>query len=157
MRLPQCSCVSTQNVQRWSQQILMQLNCIKAEMWCDITAQWMAQFLKVQIQTDIRARCRVKEKQNGHFQQDDSTAHTTKKSMASLIPDLNETITFVGTWKEKYKSNHPPTATVIENEKYAYVSVLRINFRSKKIYFCNAMHVVIPSISYRGNTVHVTS
>lgn len=113
MRLPQCSCVSTQNIQRWSQQILMQLNSIEAEMWCDITAQWMAQFLEVRIQTDIWARYRVEERQYGHFQQDNSTAHTSKKSMASLIPDLNETITSVGTWKEKYKSNHHPTTTVI--------------------------------------------
>jgi len=148
---PQCSCVSTQNIQRLSQQILMQLNSIKVEMWCDITKQWMAQFLKVRVQTDIRARRRVKERQYGHSQHANSTAHTTKKSMSSLIPDLNETITSVGTWKEKYKSNHPPTATVIQNEKYANVSVLRINFRRKKFvfcfFFCTAMHVVISSVS----------
>jgi len=77
--------------------------------------------------------------------------------MASLIPDLNETITSVGTQKEKYNSNHSQTATVIQNEKYAYVSVLKVNFRCQKIYFCNAMHMVIPSISYRENMVHVTS
>jgi hypothetical protein len=117
----------------------------------------MAQFLKVRIQTDIRARCRVQERQNGHFQQDDSTAHTTKKSMASLIPDLNETITPAGTQKERNKNNHPPTATVIQNEKYAHVSLLRINFRCQKIFFCNAMHMVISSISYRENMVRVTS
>jgi hypothetical protein len=32
IHLPQRSCVSTQNGQRWSQQILMQLNSIKADM-----------------------------------------------------------------------------------------------------------------------------
>jgi hypothetical protein len=32
IRLPKCSCFSTQNGQRWSQQILMQLNSIKADM-----------------------------------------------------------------------------------------------------------------------------
>jgi hypothetical protein len=45
----------------------------------------MAQFLKVRVQTDIQARRRVKERQYGHSQQDNSTAHTTKKSMSSLI------------------------------------------------------------------------
>jgi len=100
----------------------------------------MAQFLKVRVQTDIRARRRVKERQYGHSQQDNSTAHTTKKSMSSLIPDLNETITSVGTWKEKCKSNHPPTATVIQNETYANVSVLRINFRCKKFVVVFFLH-----------------
>ena len=86
MCLHQCSCVSTQNVQRLRQQILMQSKSIKAEMWCDITAQWMTQFLKVWNETDIWARHRVNEREYGHFQQDNATAHTTKKSMASLIP-----------------------------------------------------------------------
>ena len=111
----------------------------------------------MRIQTDIWARCRVGERQYEHFQQDKSTAHTTNKSMASLIPDLNETITSVRTWEEKYKSNHPPTATVIQNEKYANVSVLRIDFRCQKLCFCIAMHVVISSVSYRENMACVTS
>lgn len=155
MCLPQCSCVSTQNAQRWSQQILMQLNSIKAEMWCDITAQWMTQFLKVWNETNIWARHKVNERQYGHFQQDNATAHITKKSMASLIPDLTETFTSVGTWKKNIRVTTLQLPKLYRMKKYANVSVLRINFKCQKICFFNAS--VISRISYRKNMVFVTS